>query len=223
MIQISDIFDDLKRFCKLHMPAVCFVFFDWPMQVRPSTCSRDPALHWQWYELRVFTHLCWQPPLWTWHSSISARQHTRITLKSDISTTSDLTANVSSRPGKKSLTSWVNIQSLLYKQYSLSLFVFNACNEYYVQKKTQAFKKLDHASLKCFRFKPFWDLKRHCPLRSKLTESKIVIDLRSAGNWRPSCSLSHVCGLPTKILKNIRLQKWKSASHRKMLFKIKVK
>lgn len=148
MIKISDIFDDLKRFCKLDMPAVCFVFFDWPMQVRLSTCSRDPALHWQWYELRVFTHLCWQPPLWTWHSSISARQHitfnTGLEIKSDISTTSDLTANVSSRPGKKYLTSWVNIQSLLYKQYSLR-------EEKYSRKVSVCFQRLPWR--KCMRLR----------------------------------------------------------------------
>lgn len=42
-----------------------------PMHVWASACMRKPSLHSQWYEPSVFTHVCWQPPFSSSHSSLS--------------------------------------------------------------------------------------------------------------------------------------------------------
>lgn len=61
----------LKTKRAFYFEHACLVIEILPMHVRASACMRKPSLHSQWYEPSVFTHVCWQPPFSSSHSSLS--------------------------------------------------------------------------------------------------------------------------------------------------------
>ena len=65
--------EDAKEIICLHNGRVCFYAF---LRVHdlPSVFRVYPVRHAQWKDPAVFTQVCSQPPLFTAHSSISARR-----------------------------------------------------------------------------------------------------------------------------------------------------